>query len=164
MSTVRDWRRRCEEETRGQIGIPVRFWTEKLRKLLASSFSLDTGTWLRGRKKPCRNSPILLGFSGLEPISWARSPKEVTLTTPAVLVVSISSSTRGPLYVLKIKDFQKHQAELNLQNIIVKISPDPNLKDKHNQDHNFKAAYLTCLFYFKSLLYKIPDTFITQKM
>jgi hypothetical protein len=41
--------------------------------------SLHTWCGLHGERKLSRNWPHLLGFSCLGPISWGRSPKEVTL-------------------------------------------------------------------------------------
>jgi hypothetical protein len=52
---------------------------ETLQKLLGTSFSLHIQNGLHGGRKPCRNWSHLLGFSGLGPRSWDRSPKEVTL-------------------------------------------------------------------------------------
>jgi hypothetical protein len=52
---------------------------EKLGKLPRTSFSLREGIGLHGGRKPSRNWGDLLGFSGLEPRSCGRSPKEVTL-------------------------------------------------------------------------------------
>jgi hypothetical protein len=69
-------------ESQRQIVIPFRFLTEKLGKLVARSFWPDTGLWLH-EKKLWRNYPDLLSFSCLPPISWPRSPKEVTLSVAA---------------------------------------------------------------------------------